>query len=268
MRNWPPTCGCWSRRASRSSSPARPTDRVARRFSARCWRSCRTTLASFTWTRPHERFEWLPQATELGWPGVASVPADGDPARPSNAVLLVDDLAPGSATASVGCRGEGGRPSRQHRLRTGHDSRRGLARRGLRQAAATAGRTGRRRAVAPRGRPGRWPERGGAAARDRGALRAPGRPRPARPPPATRPGGPRDVGPGHRRIRAFRVGDQPGAGPSDRPSGGRLRDRGGSTPRSPRRPRDDRPDGHGRSPRRDSADTSRPRPFDAPGRGT
>lgn len=49
-----------------------------------------------------ERFEWLPQATELGWPGVASVPADGDPARPSSALLLVDELAPGSGSANWG----------------------------------------------------------------------------------------------------------------------------------------------------------------------
>ncbi len=52
--------------------------------------------------RGNERFEWFPQATELGWPGTASVPPDGDPARPSNAVLLVDDLAPTSATAEWG----------------------------------------------------------------------------------------------------------------------------------------------------------------------
>lgn len=39
-----------------------------------------------------ETFEWLPQASELGWPGVARRPADGSPIRPEDTVLLVPEL--------------------------------------------------------------------------------------------------------------------------------------------------------------------------------
>lgn len=39
-----------------------------------------------------ETFDWLPQASELGWPGVARRPADGPPIRPDTTVLLVPEL--------------------------------------------------------------------------------------------------------------------------------------------------------------------------------
>ena len=40
-----------------------------------------------------ETFDWLPQASELGWPGVARPAAAGsDPIRPSTTVLLVHEL--------------------------------------------------------------------------------------------------------------------------------------------------------------------------------
>lgn len=39
-----------------------------------------------------ETFEWLPQASELGWPGVARRPSDGPPIRPDTTVLLVPEL--------------------------------------------------------------------------------------------------------------------------------------------------------------------------------
>jgi energy-coupling factor transporter ATP-binding protein EcfA2 len=39
-----------------------------------------------------ERFEWLPQASELGWPGVAHAPAGHDPVRPETTVLLASEL--------------------------------------------------------------------------------------------------------------------------------------------------------------------------------
>ena len=38
-----------------------------------------------------ETFEWLPQASELGWPGVPVAP-DGHPVRPENTVLLATEL--------------------------------------------------------------------------------------------------------------------------------------------------------------------------------
>jgi hypothetical protein len=39
-----------------------------------------------------ETFEWLPQASELGWPGTAHRPSDADPVRPDTTVLLVHEL--------------------------------------------------------------------------------------------------------------------------------------------------------------------------------
>ena len=39
-----------------------------------------------------ETFEWLPQASELGWPGVAHPAPDGDPIRPETTVLYGHEL--------------------------------------------------------------------------------------------------------------------------------------------------------------------------------
>ena len=39
-----------------------------------------------------ETFEWLPQASELGWPGVPHAPIDHDPVRPETTVLLASEL--------------------------------------------------------------------------------------------------------------------------------------------------------------------------------
>jgi type IV secretory pathway ATPase VirB11/archaellum biosynthesis ATPase len=39
-----------------------------------------------------ETFEWLPQASDLGWPGVARPAPDGTPVRPETTVLLVHEL--------------------------------------------------------------------------------------------------------------------------------------------------------------------------------
>jgi hypothetical protein len=39
-----------------------------------------------------ETFDWLPQASELGWPGVAHAPAGHDPVRPERTVLLASEL--------------------------------------------------------------------------------------------------------------------------------------------------------------------------------
>lgn len=39
-----------------------------------------------------ETFEWLPQASELGWPGVAHAPAGHDPVRAETTVLLASEL--------------------------------------------------------------------------------------------------------------------------------------------------------------------------------
>jgi hypothetical protein len=45
-----------------------------------------------------ETFDWLPQATELGWPGVGHAPVGGTPIRPAGTVLVADlsDRAPTS----------------------------------------------------------------------------------------------------------------------------------------------------------------------------
>ena len=39
-----------------------------------------------------ETFEWLPQASELGWPGTAHPTPDADPVRPDTTVLLAREL--------------------------------------------------------------------------------------------------------------------------------------------------------------------------------
>jgi flagellar protein FlaI len=39
-----------------------------------------------------EDFDWLPQASDLGWPGVARPAPDGTPVRPETTVLLVHEL--------------------------------------------------------------------------------------------------------------------------------------------------------------------------------
>ena len=39
-----------------------------------------------------ETFEWLPQASELGWPGTARPTAGADPVRPETTVLLASEL--------------------------------------------------------------------------------------------------------------------------------------------------------------------------------
>jgi hypothetical protein len=39
-----------------------------------------------------ETFDWLPQASELGWPGVARPAPDGDPVRAETTVLLAPEL--------------------------------------------------------------------------------------------------------------------------------------------------------------------------------
>jgi hypothetical protein len=39
-----------------------------------------------------ETFDWLPQASELGWPGPARRPGSGPPIRPDNTILLAAEL--------------------------------------------------------------------------------------------------------------------------------------------------------------------------------
>lgn len=39
-----------------------------------------------------ETFAWLPQASELGWPGTARVPTDGPPIRPESTVIVAAEL--------------------------------------------------------------------------------------------------------------------------------------------------------------------------------
>jgi hypothetical protein len=50
-----------------------------------------------------ETYEWLPQASELGWPGVARGPVAGrPPARPEDTVLIVPDLSGRAAAGAWG----------------------------------------------------------------------------------------------------------------------------------------------------------------------
>jgi hypothetical protein len=39
-----------------------------------------------------ETFAWLPQASELGWPGTARVPVEGPPVRPESTVIVAAEL--------------------------------------------------------------------------------------------------------------------------------------------------------------------------------
>jgi hypothetical protein len=47
-----------------------------------------------------ETFDWLPQASELGWPGTAHRPASGPPTRPEDTVLLAAELSDGGTEAT------------------------------------------------------------------------------------------------------------------------------------------------------------------------
>lgn len=49
-----------------------------------------------------ETFDWLPQASELGWPGVARRPAEGAPFRPEDTVLLAAELSDHAPAATWG----------------------------------------------------------------------------------------------------------------------------------------------------------------------
>jgi len=50
----------------------------------------------------HETFGWLPQASELGWPGVGHAPSDGLPIRPESTVLLAAELSDRSPASTWG----------------------------------------------------------------------------------------------------------------------------------------------------------------------
>ena len=185
-----------------------------------------------------ETFDWLPQASELGWPGVARPAAAGsDPVRPATTVLLAHELSDHTpaytwgAAARVAVRAasigyglaatihadsldevfdssagrRSGWPTTSCRISASSSSLRRLD-------------DGRRRVVAAHYvRP---------MARDaHGHLQRLG------------PGRPRDLGPGDGRLRAVRLGDHPGARAPGRTPGGRLRDRGGPPSDRPRRPR-------------------------------
>jgi hypothetical protein len=49
-----------------------------------------------------ETFDWLPQASELGWPGIAHRPASGPPTRPEDAVLLAVEVSDRGTEATWG----------------------------------------------------------------------------------------------------------------------------------------------------------------------
>ncbi len=199
-----------------------------------------------------ETFDWLPQATELGWPGVARPTAAPAPAvRPETTVLLAHELSDHTPayTWGLGARvavraasiGYGLAATihadslddvfaalRLPPVRLADDE---LSHLGavvvLRRLA-----DGRRRvAAAHYVRP---------VARDtHGHVQRLG------------PGGPRDMGPLGGRVRALRLGDHSGACASRGPCRGRLRDRGGPATGSPRGPRGRRHDRRRGGPRGD-----------------
>ena len=183
-----------------------------------------------------ETFDWLPQASELGWPGVARPAAAGsDPIRPVDDRPARPRAVRSHARLHLGRRRPGRGPGRLDRLRPGRDDPCRLARRGLRPAPPAAGPPGRRRAVAPGCRPHRPPARRRTPPRGRGALRPADGPRRARPSPAARARRPRDLGSRRGRLRAVRLGDHPRARASRRTPGGRLRDRARPSSDRPRR---------------------------------
>ena len=49
-----------------------------------------------------ESFEWLPQASEVGWPGTAHPTPDDDPVRPDTTVLLALELSDHTPRLHVG----------------------------------------------------------------------------------------------------------------------------------------------------------------------
>lgn len=49
-----------------------------------------------------ETFDWLPQASDLGWPGVARPPVGGEPVRPETTVLLATELSDHLSTCTWG----------------------------------------------------------------------------------------------------------------------------------------------------------------------
>ena len=202
-RSWRRRSGCWSRRACRSSSrpgAGRRQDDAPRR---RCSTSCRRAIRSRRARRREPRdFDWLPQASELGWPRTRA--ADRWPrarsarrARPLLADELSDHLPAYTwgAAARIAVRAA----SIGYGL-AGHDPRR-FARRGVRDAPPPAGRAHRRRAVAPRRRARAPPRRARPPPGRRGPLRPAGRPATST---ATSSGsGRRCSRPGTRRRDAF-----------------------------------------------------------------
>ena len=185
-----------------------------------------------------ETFEWLPQASELGWTrdrAATPRPRPEPPVRPDTTVLLVPEFSDHlpsytwGAEARIAIRaasiGYGlaatihgdtleavfeqlGRPP----VRADDDE---LSRLGV----VLILRRRRRRSSSGRG----------------GPLRPPDRPRRARPRPAARPGRAGDLGPGLGPLRALRLGRDPGARAAGRAQGRRLRDRARSAPRLPGR---------------------------------
>ena len=72
--------------------PGRP---ASRRSSGRCSTSCRRTIRVVELAGADETFDWLPQASELGWPGVAPPVRAADGGRRSGRtrrVLLAAEL--------------------------------------------------------------------------------------------------------------------------------------------------------------------------------
>ncbi len=75
-----------------------------------------------------ETFAWLPQATELGWPGVARPTPGTDPVRAETTVLLAAELSDHLPAYTWGAAARVAVRATVHRLRAGGHHPRGLAR--------------------------------------------------------------------------------------------------------------------------------------------
>ena len=177
-----------------------------------------------------ETFDWLPQATELGWPGTARGPVAGPPIRPETTVLLASELSDHTPAYTWG---ESARVAiraasigyglvatihgdslddvlaqlREPPVRLTDDE---LSRLGVVMILRRS-QDGRRRVVA--------------AHYVRPVVRDV-----ARAPATARSGRPGDLGPAIRRLRAVRLGGDPGAGAADRDARRRLRARSRGAP--------------------------------------
>ncbi|HEY8818206.1 MAG TPA: hypothetical protein VIM25_05240 [Candidatus Limnocylindrales bacterium] len=197
-----------------------------------------------------ETFAWLPQASELGWPGRPRRTPGAEPVRPETTIILANELSDHlpaytwglAARVAVRAASIGYGLAATIHADSLDEVFELLRRPPVRLADDELSHLG---VVLVLRRVERWssPGRGG-------ALRPAHRTGPARSPPAARARGPRHLGSGHGRLRALRVGRHAGAGAARRAPGRRFRDRSGPPPRPSRGARPSRRDRSGGGARR------------------